>query len=280
MASVTCETGCDQLLQPVSFSECAPEVNLAEIIRVYVAKATADDFTDVTNITEWTSRLSDTANTDDSIRRLTVSADKPLPTANTIEISNNRSFTPDRTFVLNVTVDETNQLNYAFMQALQCGGTYKIWYETRGGYMYGGNTGIKVSVPGAGDEQLRGVSEIERFQYIFQWVARQSPDRTISPFSSGPAPIVYNTTLTFASAVSDTDQGVTGEVAATNPNAKLEFVSINPRIGTPASMSIKISGSEFMTVDFTTDYLGTPFKVTNNTSQVFTGTFQTGTVNF
>lgn len=278
MANPVCALNCAALLLPVKFSNCAPEVNLSEIKMIYIGKANTPAFTDVTDQTEWLTRLSETGGTDSALRPLTVIGDKPAPTSTPRPISNGRVYTPSKTHTLNLTIDETGQLNYEFLRGTECGGQYKIWYETSGGYMYGGNEGILVSL-NLDDILARGVDEIEVFNGVATWNNRFSPERTVSPFSTGPAPITYDTILTFAAAVTDTDQGVTGEIAAINANAKFEFKAISPRPGTPASMTINIAGSEYMTVDFTTDYLGQPFRVTNNTAQVFTGTFTNGTVN-
>jgi len=81
---------------------------------------------------------------------------------------------------LNYTIDDVSDENYEFMRALECGGQYRIWYETEGGFLYGGNEGILVNA--TGDDILnRGREEIETIAGTFTWRSKFHPDRTTSP---------------------------------------------------------------------------------------------------
>lgn len=177
----TCPTDCSSALPVVDFSKCAPQVHLSEIRRIFITKANAEDFTDWESATEWTARISETdVSGDDAIRPLTVIADKPAPTPVTQEISNGRTVTVSKNHTINYTVDDVSDDNYEFMRTLECGGSYKIWYETEGGFLYGGNTGITVNA--TGDDILnRGREEIETIAGTFTWRSKFHPDRALSP---------------------------------------------------------------------------------------------------
>ena len=62
----------------------------------------------------------------------------------------------------------------------ECGGKYRIWYETHGGYLYGGNEGVKCSII-MDDVLNRGLDEIETLNGVATWRAKFSPERTKSP---------------------------------------------------------------------------------------------------
>ena len=180
MAIITCPSGCTTALPAVKFDKCAPKVNLSEIERIYVAKPTAAAFADWKLATEWTTRISETDSTgDDAIRPLIVIGDKPAP-ANVIkEISNGRKLPVRKDHTLNVTIDDVSDENYDFMRTLECGGQVKIWYETAGGYLYGGNEGIDATMV-LDDVLNRGRDEIETLTGTITWSAKFHPERTLS----------------------------------------------------------------------------------------------------
>ena len=177
----TCPTDCSSALPVVDFSKCAPQIHLSEIRRIFIARANAAPFEDWEEATEWTTRISETEVTDeDAIRPLTVIADKPAPTGVNQEISNGRTFVVGKDHVINYTIDDISDENYEFMRTIECSGQYRIWYETEGGYIYGGNSGILVSA--TGDDILnRGRDEIETIAGTFTWRSKFHPDRVLSP---------------------------------------------------------------------------------------------------
>lgn len=196
---IVCAEDCEtDTLPVVSFDDCAPEINKSEIIAVYIAGEDAADFTDVGDPEEWADRLSQTATVPsgstvpvkDLIRRLTVIADKPAGTEVTKVVSNNRTITLDRTQVLNITIDEVNDANYDLARATECGNglPVKAWYETAGGYLYGGKTGIKNGVGGAKPVlklqpvKERGNDSIETLVGTIAWGNLKSEARVKSPF--------------------------------------------------------------------------------------------------
>lgn len=177
----TCPTDCTSALAPVNFSKCAPEIVLSEIRRIFIAKANAAAFTDWQLATEWTTRISETDITDaDTIRAITVIGDKPAPAPVTKEVSNGRSIVIGKDHTVNYTIDDISEENYEFMRTLECGGQYRVWYETEGGYIYGGNSGILATI--TGDDILnRGRDEIETINGVVSWRAKHHPDRILSP---------------------------------------------------------------------------------------------------
>lgn len=185
MALPLCPADCTTILPPVKFSKCAPKFALSEIRRVFIANEGAAPFTDWADAAEWTTRLSESDAADaDSIRPLTVIGDKPAPTNIPKELSNGRTMSLGKNHLLNITIDDISDENYAFMQVSECGGKYRAWYETEGGYMYGGNKGLPVSLV-LDDILNRGREEIETISGTISWRARRSPERVISPIFDG-----------------------------------------------------------------------------------------------
>lgn len=181
MANVTCPTDCTSALPVVNFNDCAPEVNLSEIEKIFIGKSNATAFDDWTSPTEWATRLSqDDEISDDSIRELVVVGDKPAASTNEITISNGRRISTSKTHTVNFDIDETNDENYEFMRLVECSGQYKIWYKTKGGKLYGGNDGIQANVI-LNDVLTRGENEIELFQGTITWNDKHHPERVVSP---------------------------------------------------------------------------------------------------
>lgn len=284
MPTPTCTTSCDADLPVVNFSDCNPVVEFSELRRIFVAKSTAAPFNDWTQAAEWLARMSQTSTVgDDYIRPLTVIGDKPVPTGVVKDISNGRRMTIGKDHVINFLIDDVSDENYDFMRQLECGGQFRLWYETEGGRMYGGNNGILVNM--SIDSQLnRGREETAALIGVANYRAKFTEERTVSPIYNGnngtPAPQTFDTSLTFAADDEDTEAGVTGTVGAADADIMLEFNAITPRVGTPVTMTIKEGGVTSMTVDFTTDYIGQYFRFTNASGQEHIGNFVNGTIDF
>lgn len=185
MADPICPLDCVAPLPELHFSDCAPEINLSEIRKIYITKSTAAAFDDWTLPSEWATRI---ANEDpvtpagDEIRVLTVIADKPAPSSNVIDISGGRKFTSNKSHSISFDIDETNDVNYEAMRLMQCGGSLNMWYETAGHKLYGGNTGIPITVD-ISDVLGRGVNEIEKFTGTLSWERKFDAERTDSPIA-------------------------------------------------------------------------------------------------
>lgn len=279
----TCSTTCDGDLPEVLFDDCNPAVAFSEIRRIFVAKKIAAPFEDWTEASEWVARVdASTTLGDDYIRAFTVIGDKPVPNSVSKDISNGRKFVVGKDHVINFLIDDVSDKNYEAMRAFECGGQFRLWYETEGGHMYGGNEGILVNINL--DSQLnRGREEIGALIGVVNYRAKFTEERTISPIYNGgnnPVPATYDTMLTFAGDTDDVDAGVTGTVPATDADLKFEFNAISPRVGTPLTMTVKIGGVTKITVDYPSDYLHQYFKFTDATAVTHIGTFTNGTIDF
>jgi hypothetical protein len=68
------------------------------------------------------------------------------------------------------------------MKALQCGNAdFKIWYETLGGRLFGGQDGIELTLVRAIAPLDRGADGFERFELTFQFRAFCDPERIENP---------------------------------------------------------------------------------------------------
>jgi hypothetical protein len=282
MPNPTCSATCDITLPVINFDDCNPEVNFSEIVRFFIAKKGAAAFTNWLSSSEWLTRISETSTTgNDYIRALTVIGDKPAATDVIKEISNGRKKVIGKDHIINFTIDDVSQENYDFMRALECGGIFKFWYETAGGKIFGGNEGFDAQVS-MNSVLARGKDEIETIAGVISWRAKFSPERGISPIFTGSSsiPTTFDTTLDFASSTTDSAAGVSGTAGSTDADQLFEFNAITPQVGTPQSMSIKVSSVEELTVDFTTDYLGQYFRYTDKAGVEHTGVFTNGDVLF
>lgn len=285
MATPTCSTTCEGDLPAVLFDNCNPIVEFSEIRRVFIAKRNAASFLNWTEAAEWIARINrNTTSGDDYIREFRVIGDKPVPAGVSKQISNGRTMTIGKDHTLNFLIDDISDENYEFMRGTECGGQYKIWYETEGGRMYGGNDGIIYDLKM--DSQLnRGRDEIGAIIAVATRRGKFTEERTISPIYDGQSaspivPLVFDTTQTFASGTTDTDAGVASTVPATDADLKFEFNAISPRVGTDITTVVKIGGVTAITAVTKSDYLGTYFKFTSTAAVVYVGNFVNGTIDF
>lgn len=193
MAEIICAVDCSTVLPIVSFDNCNPVINESEINKIFLALTVAVAFTVTTSATEWANRLSQTAVVPtsgasatpailakDLIRELTVIADKPAPTSNMREISNGRKKVTNKSHILNATIDETNASNHDFMRNLECGGRFKMWYQTKGGKLFGGVNGIECDID-ANMILNRGEGEIETMALVLSWKNKFTEEFVVSP---------------------------------------------------------------------------------------------------
>lgn len=285
MANPTCSTTCEGELPEVLFDNCNPIVEFSEIRRVFVAKQVAAPFADWTAAGEWVARIDpDNVSGDDYIREFRVIGDKPIPTAIVKDISNGRKKSIGKDHVLNFLIDDISDENYEFMRYLECGGEVKIWYETEGGRMFGGNNGINVSLS-MGSQLNRGRDEIAALIAVATWRAKFTEERALSPIYDGNSasavvPLTFDTLQTFGAGTTDTDAGVGSTVPATDADLRFEFNAISPRTGTDMTMVVKIAGATVNTVTFKSDYEGSYFKFTSTAAVAYVGNFINGTIDF
>ncbi len=100
--------------------------------------------------------------------------------------------------------------------------------------------------------------------------------QVVLPQAGGAA---LNTVLAFNLSVTDSAQGVSATVAATNGTQQFTFDLITPRMGLPLNMDLQISGTLRAVVVFPDDYDGAPFTYVHTDGAVYAGTFASGTVN-
>ena len=177
-----CPVDCAGALGAVSFSECAPELHYGEIAKMYVARADAADFAAVDVITEWTARLDDTGVDADDIRTLIGIGELPEPEQTEVTISGDRTIVGYKTYNLTFEVDETNDTNYELMLQTQCNLTYKIWLEMSDGMLYGGNTGIELTLRGV-HPLVKGREEVQKIIFKGKWKSMNDPLRCLSPMA-------------------------------------------------------------------------------------------------
>lgn len=190
---VICADDCTTALPVVSFSDSCfgSSIVASEINKVYVALAGAKPFTDFSDPAEWAQRLSETASlpagsgftVEDLIRPLTVIADKPAPAKTTKDISNGRNVDVTKTHTINITIDEFNKANSDFQRQLVCAGKFRIWYQTKGGLIFGGNEGILCQL--TLDTVLgRGDTEIITIAGTAVWKSIYTEEFAVSPLAA------------------------------------------------------------------------------------------------
>lgn len=184
MKNPVCPTGCETPTPAVSFSACAPEVNAAEISKLWITSG--NGLADVSDASEWLARLSQDGTDEGAIRELTVIGDKPRPSVTKIDISGGRKAVTSRNHVINADIDETNDINHEFVRKLQCGGEFRLWYTTsEEKNIYGGNDGIEVSIDAdMVIERSRGGKVV--FGLIIEWINKFLEERHTSPFYVSP----------------------------------------------------------------------------------------------
>lgn len=142
---IDCPEGCDAALPDVDFDLCNPEFHFGEISDLFIANL-GHPLTDETDATEWTARLNLGSSDPARILRLYGIGDKPAADSNEAEASYGRKAYGAKEHTINFTIDEVSPLNYELLRKLECSKVVLIWYKTTDGQLFGGASGIKVSL--------------------------------------------------------------------------------------------------------------------------------------
>lgn len=178
-----CPTDCTGVLNPVSFSECAPEVHFGEISKLYlwVDSATPPfaSQAEFDSAAHWNTHLNPAGVAVTDIREFTVIGEQPEPEQTETAISGDRTVVGYKKFILNLEIDETNEINYKFLMAAECNGKYKAVYATADGIMYGGFQGLDVTLK-INNVIPKERTAIVKFMVKLQWSSKFHPFRQVS----------------------------------------------------------------------------------------------------
>lgn len=191
ITTITCPTSCEDLsaLPVITTDLCTPTIKSSEITDIYFSLQAAVDFTDAEDPTEWADRLSQdgglptgsTFTTTDLIRHVFTIADMPAPTTTKIDVSGGRSVETNVKRQINIDVDDANDDIYNWVRKTECGNfAVKLWFKTKGGVGFGGNTGIEGTLL-LHPVLARGGDSIEKYIGTFEWTDPISPDRFAIP---------------------------------------------------------------------------------------------------
>lgn len=167
-------------LPEADFNFCAPDVRTSEIRRIFVGRVDGDDFADYSVAFEWLLRVSQTSNDKNALRPLMVIGDKPAPNSMRRQLSMERKQTVKKDHTINFTIDDVSAANHAFVEWMRSGKYMRLWYETTGRFMFGGNAGI-VAYVNIDMVLPRGGGEIMTYQGTITWSNLRTEDRVISP---------------------------------------------------------------------------------------------------
>lgn len=182
MSLPTCPSDCSSNLPVVQFNDCAPEINNGEIAYVYfTSDEDGNGLADASSVAEWDSRMSQATAGSDQIRTLRVIGEFPPVADNEKEISGGRIVDGPKDFAIQGDIDETNAVMHSALRSIECNsGSYRIWFETRDGLLFGGNDGIrdvklklKLSVP-------KAYSDIITMPWTAKWKTKFTPERQAS----------------------------------------------------------------------------------------------------
>lgn len=176
---ISCPDNCSFALQTFKFSECAPKVKEGGICNIFLRNV-GNPLVNWESLTEWTDNIDNTSTDADAIRALTVTGDVPLPESTEKTISHQRIIKLSKKRTANAKIDDDSDDNYDAMRQLQCGGSYLAWILTNGGDLYGGNSGIQVTIDT--DEVIpESIEENTYINLVLKWQERISPLRIAAP---------------------------------------------------------------------------------------------------
>ena len=191
-----CEVSCDDYVLPAVQSEYCPAtmtLELAEIKRILLAEVDATTKEAVGAPADW---LDDTLwdaaidnATSNTIKSLYGIGDVAEPEGKVVTVHDGQEVNLEDTYTLVFDVQDTNATNYTAARSLSaCKGRYFLWYETRGNFLYGGQSGIPVNLVRVTSPNERGADAYKVIKFYFKWIASCLPERAASPFADAAVP--------------------------------------------------------------------------------------------
>jgi hypothetical protein len=138
----SCPVDCTFQEPETTFDFCKSDIHTGEGEILYLAAPNAECFSDVTSLAEWTARISNDSLDPNAIRRLRVVADMPAGSGESVDISLGQKYYGEKSFTINVEIEDNSPENYILLQLLHCNSTHKAWLQTAGGDLLGGVCGL------------------------------------------------------------------------------------------------------------------------------------------
>jgi len=164
---------CTVTLPAANADVCAPNAHFGRIDAIFWTRW-GDSLTDVSDDTEWTTRLSNSTTlpspgTDAPIRFLFGIGELPLPETSEQEISLSRVVTNDPVHTVTFNCDDTGSTNASLLASLQNANyTYAFWFLVDD-QLYGGNDGFKASMRFNGRLIPGSRTEIQSINITAKW---------------------------------------------------------------------------------------------------------------
>lgn len=178
----TCPANCGSVLPETLFNICNPAVGFGEIQSIFIGLATADPFTDWTDLSQWEAALALPVSNPNALRELVVSADMPVPSKDEVTISKNRKVYSPADRVINFDIDDISAENYEFSRTTACNIQFRIWFMNPS-YMWGGNDGVLAMVHSEPVIE-RGAKSLNKLSGTVTWSAQFPPERAESVYAS------------------------------------------------------------------------------------------------
>lgn len=176
-------TDCVQANLPaISADFCAPNTTFGQVPEIYIGYPN-QPFDDVSDLAEWTLRVDNTTLADLTlIRKLHVIGSKPKAASTELEFSQGRKVYTTKKHTLPFKVDETDAVNYAFLQFVDAnpGRVYALWF-TGGKYLFGGDDGVYCTI--SLDLVIpENKEELQYFDGVASWEG-VTPARIVNPMA-------------------------------------------------------------------------------------------------
>jgi len=187
----SCPEDCDSFVMPsVNFADCVDSVTEeeSEISELFLDTPVDDGSGNITAANgpgDWTSASSWASAIQQSgsgVRHLIGIGDKGPGEQSERTISRGRTKYGSKTFTVNFSIDDVTTENYELIRSLECGIDVIFWYQTKGGYLYGGTEGIKGTAKADWDLQ-RGDGTYANGVITITWKAGCNPQRIVSPIA-------------------------------------------------------------------------------------------------
>ena len=180
-----CATGTVILPELNPAPECiSGDVRFSQVCSVIIKPQAVAPPADWTSPADWAPLIDNTDTTGAFAKRFILEGGLDEPEVTTRDLPKRQTKTISKLFTLTGDIVFLDDLWYEFHRYLECGDTqFDIWFETVGGWLFGGPNGLEVSSMDSTLILGSGRDDVELTRFVTTWEDNGSPDRTASPFA-------------------------------------------------------------------------------------------------
>lgn len=158
--------------------DCITEIYESQICGVIILPEGVSPPVDWTDAAQWAAIIDNTNTANTAAKYLQVVGGVPVPEKNTVTVAKGFKKVTSKDYNFTGDIFNLDDTTREFLRGFECNpDSYRVWFETIDGNLFGGPNGIFVNFSDADLPLGAGDEDIETGQLIIEWRASCAPER-------------------------------------------------------------------------------------------------------